>query len=663
MENKMTGYPHIDKPWMKYYDKNITVEYPKGNITDYVYNKSIGHEDMIDDTYYTRNYTYGESAEKINEASRALRGLGVHKGDKILCMVPNLPSINQMFFGAAQIGAHLDFIDPRPDSMDMKASAKKLLEIIKRERPKYIFALDMVYMATLSLIESDLKSLGIEEIVLVSATDDMTLRGKLDYINDLVNYNKLKNIRSKGENIKQLKAIEVVLKKAKENKLMKEKLKEVVSKSQLKIINYSDLIEDSKKMPFTRDNDSNQIVYTGHTSGTSGSLPKPIELSNANLIASMQHLIYGNVPFRPGERVVQELPYFAPFGMCDNMLLNKISLAHSFVVPEFQIGEFGYLVKKYKPNILMVAPAWAGGLPDYFYLKKKDISRIRKTMFGGDTMNRDTEIRLKKFLVENGSEAIIEKGHGMSETAGCMCFATGEYGEPETIGIPLPGVTYGIVDPDITDRLVPLKFKDGEEYLSGENVISSPAITNGKMNGETIVKHYMMDGQDYIRTGDIVTMNRDGVFRFEERRDRTFARFDGFKYKPREVERVFESIPYVKNCVITGYFDNIKNGIMPIAHIELDYEFINSDMDEVKIVEDIIRILSENESSVSRQMPSKFKFYKKLPQTKNNKIDFKLLTNTELDGSEVNVDIDETNLSIGGISIYRNNPKTKKLKK
>ena len=291
MENKMTGYPHIDKPWMKYYDKDITVEYPKGNITDYVYNKSIGHEDMVDDTYYTRDFTYGESAERINHASQALRGLGVHKDDKILCMVPNMPSINQLFFGAAQIGAHLDFIDPRPDSMDMKASAKKLLEIIKRERPKYIFALDRVYLATLCLIEEELKNLGIEEIVLVSATDDMTLRGKLDYINDLVNYNKLKNIRSKGENIKQLKAIEVVLKNIKENKMINDKLKEVTAKSQLRITNYSDLLQDSKLMTFNRDNDSNQIVYTGHTSGTSGSLPKPIELSNANLIGGKVDII------------------------------------------------------------------------------------------------------------------------------------------------------------------------------------------------------------------------------------------------------------------------------------------------------------------------------------------------------------------------------------
>lgn len=647
-----TGYPHIDMPWMKYYGSNIRIEYPEGNITDYVYNKSVGHEEMIDDTYYTRDYTYAESVERINSASQALYGLGIRKNDKILCMVPNMPSINQLFFGAAQIGAHLDFIDPRPDSMDLKASAKKQLELIKRERPKSILALDRVYIATLCHIENELKELGIEEIIVLSATDDMTLRGKLDYINDLVNYNKIKNHRSKGENIKQLSTVDIVLRMIKESKIASEVLKKTISASPLRIIKYLDLVQGSKGISIVKDSDSNQIIYTGHTSGTSGSLPKPIELSNANLIAAMQHLKYGNVLFKPGERVVQELPYFAPFGLCDNMLLNKVSLAHSFIVPEFQIGEFGYLVKKYKPNIIMASPAWAGGLPDYYYLRKDDICGIRKVMFGGDTMNRDTEIRLKKFLIENGSEAIIEKGHGMSETAGCMCFATGEYGEPETIGIPLPGVTYGIVDPDVTDRLVPLKFQDGEEYLTGENVVSSPAITHGKMNGETIVEHYTMDGKDYIRTKDIVTMNRDGIFRFEERRDRTFARFDGFKYKPREVERVFETIPYVENCVITGYFDTIKNGIMPIAHIQLNKAVAEDD--EVKIVENIISRLNENETSVSRQMPSKFKFYKELPHTKNGKVDFKLLSKIDLDGSEVNVDIDETNLSLGGISIYRN---------
>ena len=35
MENKNTGYPHIDKPWMKFYPKYKQKEYPKINLTEY----------------------------------------------------------------------------------------------------------------------------------------------------------------------------------------------------------------------------------------------------------------------------------------------------------------------------------------------------------------------------------------------------------------------------------------------------------------------------------------------------------------------------------------------------------------------------------------------------------------------------------------------------
>lgn len=654
-----TGYPHIDMPWMHFYDESAKdFTYPNMTITEYIKDKVAGHEELIDDTYYTRDFTYGETLDNIDNASRALRGLGISKGDKILCMVPCLPSMNQFFFGAAQIGAHCDYIDPRPDSADLLVSAHKVLDLIKREKPKYIVALDRVYMATLCLIENELKELGINNIIIVRATDDMTIRGKFDYINDLINYNNLKNARMREENIKKLSNISLVLKNIKQTKEINQKLNDLVSKSNLEIIYYKDLIVGSRMVHFEKDKDNKTTVYTGHTSGTSGAMPKPIELTNENLVVAMQHLIYGNVPFLPGEKVVQELPYFAPFGLCDNMLLNKISLAHSFVVPEFQIGDFGYLVKKYRPNITMTTPAWAASLVDCPYLTRKEISTIRKVMFGGDNMAKPDEERLKEFLIRNGSSAIIEKGHGMSETAGCMCFSTGDHSDYESIGIPLPGVIYGIVDPDITDRLVPLRLKDGEDSLTGEVVISSAAITAGKLYDETIVKHYTMDGQDYIRTNDIVTMKSNGMFYFEERKDRTFSRFDGYKYKPREVERVMENIPYINNCIITGFFDNGKNGIMPMAHIELSKECALSN--EIEIVEDIINRLIQNNSIVSRQLPIKFKFYDELPQTKNGKVDFKKIGSLPLDGTEIDVEIEETNLSVDSIKVYN---KTKKLKK
>ena len=55
-------------------------------------------------------------------------------------------------------------------------------------------------------IENELKELGIEKIILVSATDYMSIKGQLSYLKDVINYNELKNARN-NENISKYRAL------------------------------------------------------------------------------------------------------------------------------------------------------------------------------------------------------------------------------------------------------------------------------------------------------------------------------------------------------------------------------------------------------------------------------------------------------------------------
>ncbi len=52
------------------------------------------------------------------------------------------------------------------------------------------------------------------------------------------------------------------------------------------------------------------------------------------------------------------------------------------------------------------------------------------------------------FLKAHNCKSKITKGHGMSETCGCASFSIDEYNIPRTMGIPMPSMTYGIVDPE-----------------------------------------------------------------------------------------------------------------------------------------------------------------------------------------------------------------------
>lgn len=658
MEKEKTGYPHIDKPWMKYYDQKQQKSYnPNISMTEYIKELNKNNGNLIAETYYGKEITYNELFEKSDDIAKALSQLGVKKGDNIMCLMPNVPETAQSWLGATDIGAISDFIDPRPDSMDIIANAKKVLELVSYEGAKYILALDGCYLAMLKPIENELKDLGVQAIITVSASDSMTVDGKMDYLQDVVSYNELKNARNPKEQLENYKAL---LNKIKSMEEMSEAYAYAASSSPIPVIKLKDLVYECKNSKINRVSDSSLVNYIGHTSGTSGARPKPICITNANCISSVDQTIRAKVSPQKGEKALHILPFFAPFGAFNNFLLNLGVGVNNIDIPEFEMNEFGFLIKKYKPNAIMTTPSWLTALPSYKYLDDEDLSFITKIIYGGESMTSEDEEKLNKWLKDHGSNAVIEKGHGMSEYCGCGSYARGEYNKYGSIGIPIPDTIYTIVDPNIEDRLVPLKFDTNSEKLEGELAVSGGAVTNGILNGDVIVPHYELDGKSYIRTRDIVEMDKDGVFFHNARKDRSFARFDGYKVKPHEIETKIETNKYVKYARIVGYYDESKRGFMPMCHIVLEDEFL--DMDPKDIVSDIVHntIIADSTMS-SRQIPAKFKIREAMPLTKNSKVDFNKLASEGLTGDEINVDVEETNLSVGKINIYKNY-KTLKLK-
>ena len=194
MENKKTGYPHIDRPWMKYYEgEYIPEDEPKTNMVEVLKMRNKWRKSKTAYEYYGKRVSYDEMWDRVNTASKVLSDLGVKQSDIILSMVPNIPEEEELWFGATQIGAITDYIDPRPDSMDPVANSKKLLEIIKYEKPKYIVAADKCYLWMIKPIENELKELGINDVIILHASDSMDDLAMYEYLKDVVNYEKLKS--------------------------------------------------------------------------------------------------------------------------------------------------------------------------------------------------------------------------------------------------------------------------------------------------------------------------------------------------------------------------------------------------------------------------------------------------------------------------------------
>lgn len=661
-DNKnLTGFPHIDKPWMQYYNEEEVDEINEDldmNIAEYIEMKNKNNGSGIAIEYYGNEITHDELQEKRRLAAKAFSQIGVKQGDILYCLMPNTPESEYILFGASDLGAVADFTDPRPDSMDVEANAKKVLEMIKYEQADYIITLDKCYLYMLKPIENELKNIGIKKIITTSAMDSMTPEGLQNYMKDVVIYDELNKGKIPNLDIQNLQEYKIVLEKMKQAKQDDEMYKEFIKSSPIEVLSLNQLMKECEKSNYDIVSDNSLPVYMGHTSGTSGSRPKPILLTNKNSISNIEQCLTAKIAAPKGSRALHVLPYFAPFGLYDNNLLNLAAGVTNIDIPEFQISDYGYLIKKYKPNALMTTPAWLTALPNYELLKDEDLSYIQKIIYGGDSMPAKDEEMLNEWLKTKGSSAEIEKGHGMSEFCGCGTYARGDYNAKESIGIPLPKVIYTVVDPNVTDKLVPVTFRDNEEYLKGELVVSSNCVTPGIIkNGDVIIPHYEMDGKEYMRTGDSIKMDRNGVFYHEGRIDRSFPRYDGYKVKPVEIEREIQKHENVKEAKIVPYYDEKFNGNMPICHITVE-QMPTSNEEIEKLVHEIVfdNIIGNPEMS-SRQIPTRFKIREVMPLSKNGKTDFKYLASEKFDGSEIIVDIKETNLNVESINIHLNNVK------
>lgn len=670
MENKKTGYPHLDKPWMKYYEgREFKEDIPNQNLVEILKARNISRMSNPSAVYFGKEISYDELFYNADMASKVLDQLGVRKKDIILSLVPNMPEDEYILLGANQLGATINYADPMP-GLDIVASSRKLLNMIKSEKEKalehgydirHIVTVKQGYPSMIKPIENELKEMGINDLVLLDITSSMDENGLFEYAKDILNYKRLetgKPLVDKTVSIDELKRIITTLKTFDDSNIY---LNEMIKSSPLNVYDYDNLVKECENSSFEVVNDPELIAYIGHTSGTSGAIPKAVTLTNKAIMSSMQQCEVGGLSPNEGETVLHFLPGFAAFGRINNGLQTYYSRAVNIHAPEFPLNNFEYLIKRLKPNVIMSTPAFLMAMVKNPGLKDEDLSFITKVFYGGSAMKPEDEEKFNEFLKEHKCRVSLEQGYGLSETAGGAAYAKDDYKRLSSIGIPLPGTTISIVDPNVKDELVPLKFEEGMERLEGELVISGGQLTDGIFAppGKVVFQKMPNDGKMYLRTDDMGFMDKDGIFYSRGRGDRGFIRQDGYNVRPYLIEPEIEKNKYVKNAVLVPYYDEVKCGLMSLCHITLSDEGLKEN--EIDIVSDIVNnTMIKNPDLDPRQIPAKFKIREDMPLNKMRKINFKAIEEEGLSGDEINVVLNQTNVAIEGIKIFKNKNKLRK---
>ena len=337
------------------------------------------------------------------------------------------------------------------------------------------------------------------------------------------------------------------------------------------------------------------------------------------------------------------LPYFASYGAINTSHLGLNFGLTLQQIPEFKFEDFGYIAAKQKSEILIGTPNWFDLASKDPRIKKESLKYVKMAISGGDSIDPKTRKEVNKFLTTHGAQCVLTNGHGMSELSGSGSYQFPNHVNSTGVGIPFPYDKYVILDDK--GEIVPVS-KHGAK---GCTWIYTPSATSGVFEGHRFAETKTINGFRFINSKDTMFISPNYEMSFVEREDRAFARFDGHKIVPADVESKFTSNDYIKQCMVVPYNDEIINGKMPIAYVVPIKELTDDEMD--KVVSDIVQSMIDSDDTNNRDIPRKVCFIDEIPTNAMSKNDFRTLIGRILDGSEYTVEINETNLSSGDVRI------------
>lgn len=313
------------------------------------------------------------------------------------------------------------------------------------------------------------------------------------------------------------------------------------------ILLYEDLLNNDGKpsgIKIDADKDIAVIQYTGGTTG----VPKGAMLSHKNVVANVYQIDHWLVNSKPGEeKMMGVLPFFHVFAMTAIMNLSVKNAMEIISMPRFDLDETLRLIDKYKPTLFPAVPAIYTAINNHKKQSYYNLSSIRYCISGGAPLPVEVKQNFEKI-----TGCTLIEGYGLTETAPVVSAnpLIGKNAEG-SIGLPLPMTDIKLIDPE-TQK--PAKL--GEK---GEICVKGPQVMLGYWNKPGASADSFYD--DYLRTGDIATMDEEGYFYIVDRlKDMIIT--NGYNVYPRHVEEAIYKHPAVEECIVGGLPDKSRGEIV-----------------------------------------------------------------------------------------------------
>lgn len=510
---------YLSKPWLKYYSEGVPaeVEIPEISVPelfDQVVEKFGNKPALI---FYGKKIQYRELKELVDRLATALSDLGVKKGDTVALYLLNSPQYVISYFAALKLGAKVTPISPVYTSIEVKHQ-------VEDSEARTVVCQDILY--------DNLQKSGarFDRVILTSINEYLPALKKLFG----------KGSQGKGPGGSPPPSIEA-LKGA-------------------GIYAFQDLIKkyppQPPKVAIDPRKDLAALPYTGGTTG----LPKAAMLTHRNMVALQKQVLSFWPIFEEGKEVVMAfLPFFHIYGQVVVMLggLAQGATLVLFTTPD--IEEILTAMDRYQASGFYGVPTLFEYLKEYEKTDRVNWKRLKLIACGADTLHESTISAWEK---RTGSK--IFEGYGMTETTAVSHSTPIHHPKRGSFGVPIPNVKAAIIE------------HEGTEFLPvgevGELILSGPNIMQGYWKRLDGTKESMMeiDGEVWLRTGDLVSMDEEGYFHFFDRK-RDLIKYKGYSVFARHVEEVLYQHPQIKAAGVVGVPDP-KVGNLIKAYVVLESE-------------------------------------------------------------------------------------------
>ena len=297
---------------------------------------------------------------------------------------------------------------------------------------------------------------------------------------------------------------------------------------------------------------ASDVVLLPTSSGTTG-LPKSVELTHRNLVASLgQTWLVHQVA--EDDVVIAALPLFHIYGLQITLNLALLAGATVIILPQFGLDAFLRAVQDHGITRAEVVPPMVLGLANAAIVDDYDLSSLRLLTSAAAPLGADLARACAQRL-----RCRVKQAYGMTEVSGGTHIAPDAGPDhPDSIGPALPGVECRIVDPGTGAELRP-----GQP---GELLVRTAGAMRGYL-GDPEATAATIDAAGWVHTGDIVAADQDGWFYVADR-VKELIKYKGYQVAPAELEAVLLTHPAVADTAVVRKPDAMA-GEAPKAFVVL----------------------------------------------------------------------------------------------